>query len=194
MAISLVVVPVSFVVVSGLVGHLAVTTLHALGPVALVNAPIFVTELTVTVAHTVEPRTFILNALFRVHVSAVTVAKAVQHFSLVGRLVRPLVGALSCDLVLLEFTAVDGVVRPFERAFAVEQTISQLALVLVAVLENTSAVSMEHFTDLNTSEPKQKLTCPFLVWSMTSPFQLEMTSCVNCAGKNVTFGSGSISI
>jgi hypothetical protein len=52
-AVTLVVLPIAFVVVFAGVGHFALAPLHAFAPVTLVYRPILVSELSVTVTHSV---------------------------------------------------------------------------------------------------------------------------------------------
>lgn len=84
LAVTFVVFPVAFIVVTCLVGHFTLTLLHALQPVALVDRAVFVTEFTVTVAHAVDPFAFILDTLFCVDIVALSVAQPIHHVTSVG--------------------------------------------------------------------------------------------------------------
>lgn len=94
------------------------------------------------------PGAFVLNALCVVEVLALAVAQTIQHLAFVGRLVWPVVRADSCNLVLTEFALVDSAVCPLEGSFAMEQPVSELAFVLMTILEVTLTLTMVHFTNL----------------------------------------------
>ena len=118
-AVSLVVLPVAFVVVSGRVRHSAVTPLHPFLPVALVDRAVFITKFTVTVTHAVNPISLILDALLVVYVDTLSVSEAVHYLTLVGGAIGPLIASSASDFVLAELTLVNRVVSPLERAFSV---------------------------------------------------------------------------
>lgn len=148
MTVTLVVVPVTLVVVSSLVGHLALALLHAFGPLALVDGAILVAQFTVTVTHAVNPISLILDALLVVYVDTLSVSEAVHDLTLVGGAIGPLIASSASDFVLAELPLVNRVVSPLERAFSVQQTVSQFSLVLVAIFKNTGALTVVHFADL----------------------------------------------
>ena len=83
-AVSLVVLPVAFVVVSGRVRHSAVTPLHPFLPVALVDRAVFITKFTVTVTHAIKPSSLVLDTFLVVYVSSVTVPKSIKYLPFVG--------------------------------------------------------------------------------------------------------------
>lgn len=156
-AVTLVVFPVSLIVVLTGVDHLALAPLHASLPQARVHRPIFVAQLAVAVAHAVLPVTFVLDTFFLVDVFALAVAQAVQNVALVGALVRPRVRAFPCDLVLFEFAAVHCAIGPLEDSAAPEETQAQLALVLVAVLKLARSVPVVDVANLTQIDAKVSL-------------------------------------
>ena len=83
-AVSLVVLPVAFVIVSGRVRHSAVTPLHPFLPVALVDRAVFITKFAVTVTHAIKPSSLVLDTFLVVYVSSVTVPKSVKYLPFVG--------------------------------------------------------------------------------------------------------------
>lgn len=120
MTVTLVVVPVALVVVTSLVGHLALALLHAFGPLALVDGAIFVAQFTVTVTHAVNPISLILDALLVVYVDTLSVSEAVHDLTLVGGAIGPLIASPASNFILAELTLVNRVVSPLERAFSVK--------------------------------------------------------------------------
>lgn len=123
-AVSLVVLPVAFVVVSGRVRHSAVTPLHPFLPVALVDRAVFITKFAVTVTHAIKPSSLVLDTFLVVYVSSVTVPKSVKYLPFVGATIRPSIVAFAGDFVLTEFTFVNGPVSPFKSAFSVKKAVS----------------------------------------------------------------------
>ena len=79
---------------------------------------------------------------------AFTVAQTVQDVAFVGRLVWPGVETPASDLVLLELTVVDGAIGPLEDTTAPEQTVTQLALVLMPILKLARTVTVIDLADL----------------------------------------------
>ena len=122
--VSLVVLPVAFVVVSGRVRHSAVTPLHPFLPVALVDRAVFITKFAVTVTHAIKPSSLVLNTFLVVYVSTVTVPKPVKYLPFVGATIRPSIVAFAGDFVLAELTFVNSPVSPFESAFSVKKAVS----------------------------------------------------------------------
>jgi len=147
-AVSLVVLPVSFIVVLTGVDHLAGAPLHATLPLSLVERAILVTEFSVAVAHAVLPVALVNDTFLFVDVLAFTMAQSVQDVALVGALIRPCVSAFTGDFVLSELTAVDGAVGPLEHASTTQQAQLELTLVLVAIFELAGSVTVVHLADL----------------------------------------------
>ena len=147
-AVSLIVFPVSLIVVLTGVDHLARAPLHATLPLSLVERAVLVSELSVAMAHAVLPVALVNDTFLLVDVLAFTVAQSVQDVALVGALIRPRVSALASDFVLSELTTVDSAVGPFKHASAAKQAQLELTLVLVAIFELTGSVTVVHLADL----------------------------------------------
>ena len=103
-------------------------------------------------SHSVLPVAVVLNALSLVDVLSLTVAETIQNITLVGALIWPGVRALTSDFILLKFTAVNCSIYPFEDSASPKEAILELALVLMAVLEIASTVSVVHFAYLKEIE------------------------------------------
>ena len=123
--------------------------LHATFPKARVDGAILVAKLTLSVPHSVLPMAVVLNTFLLVDVLSFTVAKTIQDITLVGALVWPSVRAFASDFILLEFTAVNRSIGPFEDTTSPEKAQAELALVLMAILELASTISVVHFAYLN---------------------------------------------
>ena len=74
--------------------------------------------------------------------------QTIKNLTFVCAAISPLVWTLSCNLILIEFTFVDSSICPSECTFAVKETMAQFTFKFMTILENASALSMEHFTNL----------------------------------------------
>lgn len=70
--------------------------------------------------------------------------------------------ALARDLVFLELALVDGVVSPAEGTLAVQEAVLKLALVLVAVFKDASALAVENVANLSVFLVVDNVTSPVL--------------------------------
>ena len=74
--------------------------------------------------------------------------QSVENVTPVGASIAPRIGAFAGDFVFLELTFIDGTICPLERASAIEETLSQLSLVLMAVFELTGSLSVVYLANL----------------------------------------------
>lgn len=147
-AVSFIVFPCSFIVVSTGISHLSLSPLHASLPVSLVNGAVVVGEHTFSVSHAILPLAVILNAFLFVYVFSSSVSEAIHDLAFIDAAVWPLVLARASDLVGGEFTTVDRTVSPLECTFAVKKTMLKLSLVGVSVSKLASSLPMVNFANL----------------------------------------------
>lgn len=149
-AVTLVVLPVSFIEVATCVGHLALAPLHASLPLTLVDGAILVVQLAVAVSHSVEPCPVVLHAFLRIDVLALAVAESIEHISLVSAAIGPGVVSSASYLVFLEIAFVDRPISPFERSPPVEEPPPELSLVLMTIFELASSLPVVDVANLDT--------------------------------------------
>lgn len=113
-------------------------------------------------AHTLFPVARVLNTFLHVDIFTLAVSKTVKYLALVCRSISPLVSSGASDFVLPEFTSIYRAVTPGELALSVEETVAELSLVLVAVLELASTLAVIDFTDLSIFLVVDFFTCPIL--------------------------------
>lgn len=147
-AVTLVVLPLTLVVVSTGVGHLSFAPFHSSLPLTLVDGAVFVGKLSVTVAHSFVPLALVFNSLFSVDVLALSVAEAVEYVALVVGAIGPLISALTGDFILFELTLVDGSISPLELALSMKKTVNKFSFVFMAVFKLAGALTVVDFANL----------------------------------------------
>ena len=84
MTVTLIVLPVAFVVVAAGVGHLTLAPFHASLPCTLVDGAILVLELTIAVSHALLPGACELYTFLLVDVSALAMSQSILDTTLVA--------------------------------------------------------------------------------------------------------------
>lgn len=156
LAIPLVAGPLALVVVSTGISHLSLAPLHASLPLSFVHRPILVRKGAASVPHSVKPLALILDAFFGVDVLTLAMSETILDLSVVGGAIWPLVTADARDFVASELASVRSAICPAELALAVEESVSELTLVGVAIPELASALAMVNFTNLNDAKMSVK--------------------------------------
>jgi len=148
LTVSLVVGPLTFIVVSTGVGHGSVAPFHSSLPLSFVDGSILVNELSFAMSHTIEPLADVFDTFLGVDVFTLAVSETILDLALVSGAIRPLVTADASDLVAFEFTLVLGSISPIETALTMQESVLELTFILVAISELACALTMIDFADL----------------------------------------------
>lgn len=148
LTVSLVVGPLTLVVVSAGVGHGSVAPFHSSLPLSFVDRPVLVNELSFAMSHTIEPLADVFDTFLGVDVFALAVSETVLDLALVSGAVGPLVTADASDLVAFEFTLVLGSVSPIETALTMQESVLELTFILMAVSELACALTVVDLANL----------------------------------------------
>lgn len=146
----------------GVVVHLTVALLHIILEVALEDGSALEHDLSLPVFLALQPLALVGGVIDAV--LACSVSESVLHFSLIGAAIRPLVGSLSRDAVICELSLVDNPIGPDELALPIQQSIVEISLIPISILEGDLSRSVEALAvDLAVLRTGGDLTLPVII-------------------------------
>ncbi len=126
-SISFVVLPFTFIEISGGIGHLAFTAFLALQPFSIINGTVAILELAVSVTQSRLPITLIFDTFLWVDVGAFSMSEAILNLSFEEATIWPFVTAIPSNFVFCEFAFVNRSIYPGEFASSLEQAVAHFS-------------------------------------------------------------------
>ena len=148
-SISLIVIPLTFVVISAWISHFSFSTFHAWVPLSFINWPIFISKSTLAMTHSIEPLALIFNSLLIINIFSLTISKSILNSTFKDWTIRPFVTANASDFIHSKLSLIDSTISPRESSFAMKQSMLQFSFVFMPIFELTCTLPMINFTNLS---------------------------------------------